>query len=197
MSPSDPPSDRDDPEHAPREADASLEIAAASPLPAALMPMARKPRRTSTGSRGPLSEPLKIALLAGGALLLLFVLAALVVWSNHRAAVSAAARAAQQAIELHERDNRERAEAAQRAQAEQQRAAEQQTQARLERVRDEQRRADEAQKAASDEAERKQRAWEATYRKPPGCTDMATLECSNHYIRARRAFEERYVKGQP
>ena len=44
------------------------------------------------------------------------------------------------------------------------------------------------------DAERKERAWAASYRKPPGCADSASLECANHYIRARRAFEAQYAR---
>jgi hypothetical protein len=191
--------DRDDSQDQVRSVDAapSAEFVG-PPRPVALTPLARPPRKAQPLARPTLSlpEPVKIALWVTVGLLLLFAIAAMVVRSNQRAAAEAADKAAQQAMEQNERDDRLRAEAAQRALAERQRLAQEQEQARVERIREEQRRAEDAQKAVSGEAERRQRAWEAYYRKPPGCTEAATMECTNHYIRAKRAFDDKYAKGQ-
>lgn len=49
-------------------------------------------------------------------------------------------------------------------------------------------------------AERKARAWTQFYKKPAQCDDNSNrttmVECANHYIRARRHFEEAYANGQ-
>ena len=48
--------------------------------------------------------------------------------------------------------------------------------------------------------ERKQRAWARYYKKPPYCENNPTsdtlIDCANHYIRARRQFEEAYAAGR-
>ena len=41
-----------------------------------------------------------------------------------------------------------------------------------------------------------EQAFAASYRRPPGCAEAATLECANHYIRAKRAFEAQYAREQ-
>lgn len=50
------------------------------------------------------------------------------------------------------------------------------------------------------EMERKQRAWSRYYKKPPYCEENPSsdvlIECANHYIRARRQFEEAYAAGK-
>jgi hypothetical protein len=50
------------------------------------------------------------------------------------------------------------------------------------------------------EVERKQRAWSRYYKKPPYCEENPSsdvlIECANHYIRARRQFEEAYAAGK-
>jgi hypothetical protein len=169
------------------------------PRPVALTPLARKVRRSRSRSPSPSflqPGPVRTAIGVIAGLLLLFAVTVLYVRTSHRAAAAATAKAAAQAQEQAERDERQRAEAAQRAQAERERLAAEQEQARIARAREQQVLADQAQAAARGEAERKQRAWEAYYRKPPGCTDAASLECANHYIRARRAFDEKYAKGQ-
>jgi hypothetical protein len=63
-------------------------------------------------------------------------------------------------------------------------------------IREQERQSAEAERSAANDADRKERAWAAYYRKPPGCADAATMECTNHYIRARRAFETSYAKEQ-
>jgi len=58
-----------------------------------------------------------------------------------------------------------------------------------------------AQRAAQQAAERKDRAWALYYTKPAACDSNPTratmVECANHFIRARRQFEELYAAGQP
>jgi hypothetical protein len=53
---------------------------------------------------------------------------------------------------------------------------------------------------AQQAAERKARAWANYYRKPELCDDNASratmVECANHFIRARRQFEEAYAAGR-
>jgi hypothetical protein len=66
------------------------------------------------------------------------------------------------------------------------------TQAIIERWRAE----DEQLRAHKAEAERKDRAWAKFYRRSPVCEAAATIECANDYIRAKRAFEERYARNQ-
>jgi hypothetical protein len=53
---------------------------------------------------------------------------------------------------------------------------------------------------ALEAAARKEPAWTQFYKQPPQCdgnpTDAAMTECANHYIRARRHFEEAYAAGK-
>lgn len=51
-------------------------------------------------------------------------------------------------------------------------------------------------RAAMAEADRREHAWSRFYRKPAVCDDAATVECANAYIRAKRAFEEKYARGE-
>jgi hypothetical protein len=48
--------------------------------------------------------------------------------------------------------------------------------------------------------ERKQRAWARYYKKPPHCDNNPSsdslVDCANHFIRARRQFEEDYAAGK-
>ncbi len=53
----------------------------------------------------------------------------------------------------------------------------------------------EALRAAQAEAQRKAAAWAAFYKAPAHCAEVATVECANDYIRARKAFEARYRAG--
>ena len=58
---------------------------------------------------------------------------------------------------------------------------------------------DAAARAAQRALERKERAWAAYYKKPAPCDDNpskdAMIECANHYIRAKRQFEQDYAGG--
>ena len=58
---------------------------------------------------------------------------------------------------------------------------------------------DAAARAAQRASERKDRAWAAYYKKPAPCDDNPSkdtmIECANHYIRAKRQFEQDYAGG--
>jgi hypothetical protein len=53
---------------------------------------------------------------------------------------------------------------------------------------------------ALEAADRKERAWNKYYKKPATCegnpSNEAMTECANHYIRAKRQFEEAYAAGK-
>lgn len=53
---------------------------------------------------------------------------------------------------------------------------------------------------AAEAAARKERAWTKFYKKPPQCdgnpNSETMTECANHYIRAKRQFEEAYSAGK-
>jgi hypothetical protein len=58
---------------------------------------------------------------------------------------------------------------------------------------------DPAIRAAQRALERKEKAWAAYYKKPASCDDNPSkdtmVECANHYIRAKRQFEQDYAGG--
>lgn len=58
---------------------------------------------------------------------------------------------------------------------------------------------DEAARLAIDTEIRREREWLAYYKKPAWCDDalpnIDSVGCANDYIRARRAFDERFVAG--
>ena len=58
---------------------------------------------------------------------------------------------------------------------------------------------DAAERAAQRAHERKERAWAALYKKPSHCDENPSkdtlVECANHYIRARRQFEQGQAYG--
>lgn len=51
----------------------------------------------------------------------------------------------------------------------------------------------------ADELRRKERAWAAYYKRPSSCEGNPTtdqlIECANHFIRSKRAFDERWKAG--
>ena len=53
---------------------------------------------------------------------------------------------------------------------------------------------------AVEAAARKERAWAKYYKKPPQCdgnqSSDTMVECANHFIRAKRQFEEAYAAGK-
>jgi hypothetical protein len=73
---------------------------------------------------------------------------------------------------------------------------EQQEALKTQAIRERQQADEQARQAAEAEAERKEKAWAKFYRRPPACTDAASLECANGYIRARRTFEVKYARGE-
>jgi hypothetical protein len=192
-----PASERDDPRDQDPGATAAPAAFVGPPRPLALTPLTRKSRRPARShAEAALPLPLKRVLLIAIGVILLAAIVAMGVRSQQRVASEAAALAARQAIEQLERDNRQRAEAERLALAERERQIEAQERARAEQIRAEQSRAEAAQKSLLGEAERRERAWAAYYRKPARCNDVATLECANHYIRARRAFDEKFANGE-
>ena len=56
---------------------------------------------------------------------------------------------------------------------------------------------EDAARAAVNSVDRKSKPWAKFYRKPATCEDVATMECANGFIRARRTFEVRYERGDP
>jgi hypothetical protein len=83
-------------------------------------------------------------------------------------------------------------------------AAEQARQLQLERqeashaqaIRAQQQAQEDARQAILAEADRKERAWLKFYRRPASCNDAASMECANGYIRAKRAFEDKFARGE-
>lgn len=95
---------------------------------------------------------------------------------------------------------RQRAQQLQReaAQREEQRQAklEQQEAVRAQVIAERQRMEDDARRAEAEAVERKDLAWARFYREPADCVTAATMECVNARIRARRAFEVKWNKGE-
>ena len=67
-------------------------------------------------------------------------------------------------------------------------------------IQDDPRRATQSSSAERARDERKERAWAKLYKKPPQCDDPSAgepfVECANHFIRARREFEQAYAAGK-
>ncbi len=184
----------------PQPADAGPRTEPAKPLPVAAatpfkrMPYVPKRKRGWEAISVPLPLQFAIAVILG-VLIATAIAAAYVKW-NARVTAEANARATQEEIERIGRERQEQFEAEQRAVAERQRVAADEERARIERVREEQRLAEEARRATLSDTERMEQAFAASYRKPPGCAEAGTLECANHYIRAKRVFEAQYAREQ-
>jgi hypothetical protein len=73
---------------------------------------------------------------------------------------------------------------------------ERQEAARLQAIAQRQRADEAATRAALEAADRKEKAWAKFYRKPAACNDAVTLQCANAHIRAKRAFEDKYARGE-
>ncbi|MFT3665673.1 hypothetical protein [Piscinibacter sp.] len=182
----------------PRPADAGPRTEPAQPVPVeAATPFKRMPhvpKRRSGWEAFSVPLPLQFAIaVILGVLIATAIAAAYVKW-NARVTAEANARATQEEIERIARERERQLEAEQSAAAERQRKAADEERQRIERAREEQRLAEEAQRASQGEAERMEKAFAASYRKPPGCADSGSLACANHYIRARRAFEAQYLR---
>ena len=56
-------------------------------------------------------------------------------------------------------------------------------------------------RSAQQAAERKERAWSLSYKKPAACEESppkaSLVECANHFIRAKREFEQLYAVSKP
>ncbi len=182
----------------PQPADAGPRTEPAKPVPiAAATPFKRMPyvpRRKRGWEAISVPLPLQFAIaVILGVLIATAIAAAYVKW-NARVTAEANARATQEEIERIARERQEQLEAEQRAAAERQRTAAEEERARIEKLREEQRLAEEARRAQMNDTQRMEEAFAASYRKPPGCADAATLDCANHYIRAKRAFEAQYIR---
>lgn len=167
-------------------------VAAATPFKR--MPFVPKRKRGWKAISVPLPLQFAIAVILG-VLIATAIAAAYVKW-NARVTAEANARATQEEIERIARERQQQLEAEQQATAERQRVAADAERQRIERQREEQRIAEEARRATQSDTERMERAFAASYRKPPGCAEAGTLECANHYIRAKRAFEAQYAREQ-
>jgi hypothetical protein len=165
----------------------------------AATPFKQMPRPGSRGrswQRISVPLPLQFAMaVIVGVLIATGIAATYVKWSA-RVTAEANARATQEEIERIARERQQEMEAQQRAASERQQLAEQEARLRAEKLREEQRLAEESRRSAMTDAQRMEQAFAASYRKPPGCADAATLECANHYIRAKRAFEAQYLREQ-
>lgn len=72
----------------------------------------------------------------------------------------------------------------------------QQEAVRFQAIAERQRSDEQATRAAANAVDRKAKAWARFYRKPATCDEVATMECANGFIRAKRAFEEKYARGE-
>ena len=62
--------------------------------------------------------------------------------------------------------------------------------------RDQQQMDEEARRVVNAAADRKERAWAKFYQKPARCSEAASMECANGFIRAQRTFEDKYARGE-
>ncbi len=182
----------------PQPADAGPRTEPAKPVPvSAATPFKRMPyvpRRKRGWDAISVPLPLQFAIaVILGVLIATAIAAAYVKW-NARVTAEANARATQEEIERIAHERQLQIEAEQQAAAERQRKAAEEERLRAERLREEQRQADEARRVTMSDTERMEQAFAASYRKPPGCAEAGTLECANHYIRAKRAFEAQYLR---
>ena len=127
-----------------------------------------------------------------------------ILWSLGAAAVRWRAQVVAERAAQVERENdrqaQQQAEQAQReaaARAAQQQAQQEQAEAaRAQAFADTQRAQEEARLAELSAADRKEKAWAKFYRKPSHCETTGTMDCVNGYIRARRAFEEKWNRAE-
>jgi hypothetical protein len=134
---------------------------------------------------------------------LLWLLSAVVLFAAGMSVVQSRQRAASEYLKQIEQEAERKAQAQKELQ--QREAAEREVKrlamvddqeaARIKAIGDAQRADDDAKRAALEDTERKAKAWLKFYRKPSVCNDATTMECANAYIRAKRAFEMKYAKG--
>lgn len=183
-------------EPSPADAGPRTEPAKPVPIQAATpfkrMPYVPKRKRGWEAITVPLPLQFAIAVIIG-VMVATAIAAAYVRWSS-RSAAEANARATAAEIERIARENQQQLEAEQRVAAERQRVAAEEEKARIAKLREEQRLAEESRRSALSDTERMEQAFAASYRRPANCADAATLECANHYIRAKRAFEAQYTR---
>ena len=186
--------DRDPPSKEPHD---TLPGSAGTPVEA----VDASPARRSDALRRPRSGSLLTHPLT---LLVATIAAIVIVWMIGAAAVRwreqvVAERAAQVARE-NERQAQQQAEQAQREAAERearrQAQLEQADAARAQATADALRAQDDARVAEVSAADRKEKAWAKFYRKPSHCETSGSMDCVNGYIRARRAFEEKWNKAE-
>lgn len=184
-------------EPSPADAGPRTEPAKPVPIQAATpfkrMPYVPKRKRGWEAITVPLPLQFAIAVIIG-VMVATAIAAAYVRWSS-RSAAEANARATAAEIERIARENQQQLEAEQRVAAERQRVAAEEEKARITKLREEQRLAEESRRSALSDTERMEQAFAASYRRPANCADAATLECANHYIRAKRAFEAQYTRN--
>ncbi len=142
------------------------------------------------------SFPVQIAMgVAAGIVFAAAVVLAFNEWRT-RAAAEEAARVFQQLATEQQRRQAAQAEAAARANAQREAVARERRQA----IANQQRTVENWKRSELDARNRKEKAWERFYRKPPRCDEALggswTVDCANEYIRAKRAFQERYDAGK-
>jgi flagellar biosynthesis GTPase FlhF len=141
-------------------------------------------------------NPFVVALLWFLSAVLLFAAGMSVVQSRSRAAAEYVKQIEREAeIKAQAQREQQQREAAER-EAKRVALLDEQETARLQAIAERQRADEAAKRDAVNEAERKAKAWLKFYRKPSVCNDATTLECANAYIRAQRAFELKYAKGE-
>ncbi len=141
-------------------------------------------------------RPMVIAVsVIAGAMAFVVIFVAVSRWRSE-ASAQRSQRAAQEAAQQAEIEAQELKRVADARQAAQQAAIERQSAQRLQEAAERQRLADAASLAAAEALAGKERAWAKFYRKPAACNDATTMECVNANIRAKRAFEDKYARGE-
>jgi hypothetical protein len=153
------------------------------------------PGRGRTYRSGSLHPLLVVALAVLGVVLVYAIGVSFVEWRTQRA-FEQLRRAAQQM----ERDAQVRSEDIRRSAAERQQQREADARAReadrLRVIAERDAAADASRRLANEQAARKERAWAKFYKQPAHCEQAATVECANGFIRAKRAFEAKYARGE-
>jgi hypothetical protein len=143
----------------------------------------------------PYRSALIVAAAIAGAALMVIAVDAFREW-RVRVAIEQTTRASQDALQRINAENEQAKRDAQAREAMRQANLERQEAARLQVIAQRQRADEAAQRAALEAADRKEKAWAKFYRKPTACNDAVTLECANANIRAKRAFEDKYARGE-
>jgi multidrug efflux pump subunit AcrA (membrane-fusion protein) len=136
-----------------------------------------------------------VAAAIAGAALMVIAVDAFREW-RVRVAIEQMTRASQDALRQINAQNEQAQRDAQAREAMRQANLEKQEAARLRAIAQRQQADEAVKRAALEEADRKEKAWAKFYRKPAACNDAVTLECANAHIRAKRAFEDKYARGE-